>query len=74
MSMVMAGGGMKHGQVIGSTDSKGYDIESRKVSPGDLAATVFNHLGIDQSTNWIDTQGRPRPIVTDGGRVIEELL
>jgi hypothetical protein len=74
MSMVMAGGGMKHGQVIGSTDSKGYDIESRKVSPGDLAATVFNHLGIDQSTNWIDTQGRPRPIVTDGGRVIEELI
>jgi hypothetical protein len=74
MSMVMAGGGMRHGQVIGSTDSKGYDIASRRVAPGDLAATVFHHLGIDQNTNWIDPQGRPRPIVAEGGKVIEELI
>ena len=74
MSMVMAGGGLRHGQVIGSTDRKGYDIESRRVGPSDLAATVFHHLGIDQKSQWIDPQGRPRPIVTEGGRVIEELL
>jgi len=74
MSMVMAGGGLRHGQVIGSTDRKGYDIESRRVGPSDLAATVFHHLGIDQNSQWIDPQGRPRPIVTEGGRVIEELL
>lgn len=74
MSMVVAGGGMNHGQVIGSTDKKGYDIESRRVAPGDLAATVYHHLGIPQNTNWIDPQGRPRPIVTDGGTVIRELV
>lgn len=74
MSMVMAGGGLRHGQVIGSTDSKGYDIASRRVSPSDLAATVFHHLGIDQNAQWIDRQGRPRPIVTEGGRVLEELV
>ena len=74
MSMVMAGGGMRHGQVIGSTDSKGYDIASRRVAPGDLAATVFHHLGIDQNADWIDPQGRPRPIVAEGGKVIEELI
>ena len=74
MSMVMAGGGLKHGQVIGSTDSKGYDIESRRVSPPDLAATVFQHLGIDPNANWIDPQGRPRPIVAEGGKAIEELM
>jgi uncharacterized protein (DUF1501 family) len=74
MSMVMAGGGMRHGQVIGSTDAKGYDIASRRVGPSDLAATVFHHLGIDQNAAWIDPQGRPRPIVTQGGRPIEELL
>lgn len=74
MSMVMAGGGLRHGQVIGSTDSKGYDIDSRRVGPSDLAATVFHHLGIDQNSSWLDPQGRPRPIVTEGGRVIEELL
>jgi uncharacterized protein (DUF1501 family) len=74
MSMVMAGGGMRHGQVIGSTDAKGYDIASRRVGPADLAATVFQHLGIDPNSEWTDPQGRPRPIITDGGRAIEELL
>lgn len=74
MSMVMAGGGLRHGQVIGSTDSKGYDIASRRVAPGDLAATVFHHLGIEQNAAWIDPQGRPRPIVAEGGKVIEELI
>jgi hypothetical protein len=39
MSMVMAGGGLRHGQVIGSTDRKGYGIDSRPVTPSDLAAT-----------------------------------
>jgi hypothetical protein len=74
MSMVMAGGGLRHGQVVGSTDRKGYEIESRHVSPSDLAATVFHHLGIDQNSQWIDPQGRPMPIVTEGGKPIEELL
>ena len=74
MSMIVAGGGMRHGQVIGSTDSKGYEIASRRVAPSDIAATVFHHLGIAQSTHWTDPQGRPRPIVAEGGRVIEELI
>jgi uncharacterized protein (DUF1501 family) len=74
MSMVMAGGGLRHGQVIGSTDRKGYDIESRRVGPSDLAATVFHHLGIEQNAAWIDPSGRPRPIVTEGGLPIAELL
>ncbi len=74
MSMIVAGGGMRHGQVIGSTDYKGYDIASRPVRPGDLAATVFHHLGIPPNTHWENTQGRPVPIVTQGGKVIRELV
>ncbi|MBG89073.1 MAG: hypothetical protein CMO80_19530 [Verrucomicrobiales bacterium] len=74
MSMVMAGGGLNHGQVIGSTDARGYDIASRPVAPADLAATVFQHLGIDLNSHWIDPQGRPIPIVTQGGQVISELV
>ena len=74
MSMVMAGGGMRHGQVIGSTDRQGGEIDTRRVAPGDLAATVFHHLGIPQDSNWIDPQGRPRPIVADAGKVIGELV
>lgn len=74
MSMILAGGGLKHGQVIGSTDSRGYDIKDRPVRPQDLAATVFKYAGIDLSTHWVNPQGRPIPIVTEGGQPISELL
>jgi len=74
MSMLVAGGGLRHGQVIGGTDAKGYDIKERPVSPADLAATVYRTLGIDPATHWKDPQGRPMPIVTEGGRPIAELI
>jgi hypothetical protein len=73
MSMLAAGGGARHGQVIGSTDSRGGTIKSRKVTPSDLAATVFRHLGIPLDAQWINPQGRPVPIVTEGGHPLPEL-
>lgn len=73
MSMVMAGGGLRHGQAIGSTDSRGGTIQSGAVRPQDLAATVFRHLDIDLTSHWISPQGRPTPIVTESGRPIPEL-
>lgn len=73
MSMVMAGGGLNHGQVIGSTDRRGGAIESGIVRPQDLAATTFRHLGIDLNSHWINNQGRPISIVQEGGRPIPEL-
>lgn len=74
MSLVLAGGGLKHGQVIGATDRRGDSILERKVTPQDLAATVFTHLGIDPQAHWISGQGRPTPIVVEGGRAIAELF
>lgn len=74
MSMLIAGGGLKHGQVIGSTDSKGHSILDRKVMPQDIAATVFNHLGIDLESQWVGASGRPVPILAPGGSVINELI
>ena len=73
MSMVMAGGGLRHGQAIGSTDSHGGTIQSGAVRPQDLAATVFRHLDIDLNSHWLSPQGRPTPIITEGGRPIPEL-
>jgi hypothetical protein len=73
MSMLAAGGGSRHGQVIGSTDSRGGEIKSRRVGPSDLAATVFRHLRIPLDSHWLDPQGRPVPIVTEGGQPIAEL-
>lgn len=74
MSMVLAGGGLKHGQILGATDRKGGDILERKVRPQDLAATVFRHFDIDQAAHWVNSQGRPVPIVAEGGAPIHELF
>lgn len=73
MSMVVAGGGMPHGQTIGSSDARGGAILSGCVRPQDLAATTFQHLGIDLNSHWTNPSGRPVPIVPEGGRPIPEL-
>jgi uncharacterized protein (DUF1501 family) len=72
MSMLVAGGRAR-GQVIGSTDARGSEVKEAPVTPADLGATVFRHLGIDLASQWIDPQGRPQSIVTEGGRPIPEL-
>lgn len=74
MSMVMAGGGLRHGQVIGSTDSRGGEIQSSIVRPQDIAATVFRYLDIDLNAHWTNSRGRPIPIVQEAGRPIPELI
>lgn len=74
MSMVVAGGGLPHGQVIGSTDERGAGIRTSPVRPQDLAATVFRHLDIDLNSHWMNPLGRPISIVQEGGRPIPELI
>jgi uncharacterized protein (DUF1501 family) len=73
MSMLLAGGGLRHGQVIGSTESDGGAIHSRAVTPGDLAATIYRHFGVPLDTAYLDHRGRPRPIL-DHGEPIAELF
>jgi hypothetical protein len=73
MSMALAGGGMRHGQVIGATEHDGGQIKERRVTPGDLAATIYHHMGVPLETTYLDTTGRPRSIV-EGGGVIRELI
>jgi uncharacterized protein (DUF1501 family) len=65
-SMLMAGGGFRHGQVIGATSRDGGEIAERPVSPGDLAATIYSHLGIPLDATYEDHRGRPHFIVQDG--------
>lgn len=67
MSMIVAGGNMRTGQIIGATNSKGeYPVE-RPLTLNDLWATVYQHLGIDYTQNFLDHQGRPMPILPFGG-------
>jgi hypothetical protein len=72
-SAVLAGGGTRRGEVIGSTDRFGGEVQETPVSPKDLLATTFYLLGLDPYTTVPDTQGRPLPIAGDG-RVRPELL
>jgi len=73
MSMLVAGGGLAYGQVVGSTDAKGYDVKDGRTTPADLAATVYRHLGINLDAQWTDPQGRPRSIVPEDGKPIAGL-
>ncbi|MBI2808114.1 MAG: DUF1501 domain-containing protein [Planctomycetes bacterium] len=73
MSLLLAGGGFRHGQVIGATEADGGSIKERRVTPGDLAATIYHHMGVPLDTHYLDPTGRPRPIIQSGG-VIRELV
>ena len=59
MSMAMAGGGLRHGQVIGATEPDGGHIKERPVTPGDLAATIYHHMGVPLDATYLDGTGRP---------------
>jgi hypothetical protein len=73
MSMCLAGGGFRHGQVIGASSRDGGEIAERPVTPGDLAATIYHHMGVPLNTTYNDHQGRPMYIVDDG-KPLEELI
>ena len=74
MSVLVSGGGIKTGQVIGSTNSKGEHPKDRPMTPNDLWATMFRHLGIDHNnTNFLDHAGRPMPILPFGDPISELL-
>jgi hypothetical protein len=73
MSMALAGGGLRHGQVIGRSEKDGGHIQDRPVTPGDLAATIYRHMGVPLDSTWLDPTGRPRFIV-EHGEPIRELF
>ncbi len=71
MSLLVSGGGMRTGQVIGSTNDKGEHPVERPFSPNDLWATVYRHLGIDYRRTFPDHQGRPMYILPFGEPIAE---
>jgi hypothetical protein len=73
MSMLVTGGGMQTGQVVGATNWKGEYPVDRPLTPNDLWATVYRHLGINPEHSFPDHSGRPMPILPFG-EPIEELL
>ena len=72
MSMLLSGGGMRTGQVIGLTNSRGEEPIDRPLTPNDLWATVYQHLGVDYHQSFLDHSDRPMPILPYG-KPIDEL-
>ena len=72
MSVLIAGGGLRMGQVIGSSTAKGEVPKDRPIKPYDVLATMYRHLGIDPATAFPDHAGRPVPLLHEG-QVIAEL-
>ncbi len=62
---------MQTGQVVGETNSKGEHPRQRPLTPNDLWATMYRHLGIDSETAFPDHSGRPMPILPFGAPIAE---
>lgn len=73
-SVALAGGGLRGGQVIGSSDAVGEGPRDRPVTPSDLAATIYSLLGIDPRAELSTSDGRPIRIAPFEAEVVRELV
>src|SRR3954465_2463401 len=72
---LLAGGGMRTGQIIGSTDRLGGEAKDRPVQFGDVFATLYHCLGIDINKATVpDLSGRPQYLVDNGIVPMRELV
>jgi uncharacterized protein (DUF1501 family) len=71
-SAVVAGGGVRGGQVLGASDAKGEQVKDHPVTVPDLYATLLSALGVDGKKTY-RAQGRPIRLA-DKGTVVKELF
>ncbi len=72
---LLAGGGMKTGQVIGATDRLGGEAVERPVQFGEVFATLYHNLGLDANKVTLnDLSGRPQFLVDNNAQPIRELI
>jgi uncharacterized protein (DUF1501 family) len=70
---LIAGGGVRGGQVVGSTTDDGTAVTDRPVEVNDLFQSICKSLRVDPNVQNISPLGRPMKIV-DGGKVIDQLF
>ena len=73
MFCLMGGGGVKGGQVIGSTDKLGQQPHTRPLTPSNIHATIYHVLGLDPKLQLLDPSGRPVNVLDDP-EPVHELL
>ncbi len=72
-SILFAGGGYRHGQVVGSTNDKAEHPTSRPIGPNDFSAIVYHALGLEPHDTITNLSGRPVHLL-ESGEVPPELL
>ena len=72
-SAALAGGKVKGGRVVGSSDSKGAFPKDNPKTPQDVLATIYDHLGVDTGKHYLNEAGRPM-ITLPFGEPIRELF
>jgi hypothetical protein len=73
MSILYAGGGLKMGQMIGTTDSSAAYPTSKPYTPGCVLSTMYHVVGIDHKHVFYDDAKRPLPVLSEG-EPIKELV
>jgi hypothetical protein len=71
---VLAGGGIKGGQVVGRTSADGTTVEERPIPVPNFLATICRALGVDPAKQNMSNVGRPIRIADAGAQAIEEVL
>jgi hypothetical protein len=71
MSALLAGGGLKMGQVIGATNRKGEQPSERPLRPEDVIRTVYHVLGVDPHHEFPNESGRPMAVMNQGRPIVE---
>ena len=73
MSALVAGGGLRMGQAIGSSTARGEQPRDRRCTASQVLATLYRTMGIDPSLTFPDGSGRPRYILDDREPIAELL-
>jgi hypothetical protein len=71
MSVLLAGGGLRMGQVVGATNARGEHPIDRAMDSNCLLATIYHRFGIDTSEMMRDRAGRPIPILPESEPIVE---
>lgn len=73
-TILMGGGPIKGGRVVGESDELGYFPKTRPVTPGEVAASLFQALGLDVHHELPGPQNRPLPLVDFNLQAVKELF
>ena len=70
----MAGGGIRGGQVIGSSDPHAAEPVERPVDPAEVVATMYHTLGIDARRPIMTPEGHSLALLDEAGPLVEALV